>query len=263
MSDTRNESRATGPSEVVNLLTEHFTAANESWRRIAKALREEIASSDDRAFLANTPATKFILSWMREWHQFQKQFGELFARRKRPHAGDEFTAAIALSLEQFLAARTITGRIRSEEKTHKKRGATRPDISICSLCNKLVATIECKTQLGYKRKDWKVAFEQRTEELGKLFPACSPFLCVLTSENWDFSVFEKSPLYNRQWFCLSSVSQGRISDPVAESEVLTPIEPMFLQILKKLSAVNRSDIDESLAQLSAEEQEQVRCGLEE
>src|SRR5262245_14951205 len=45
-------------------------------------------------------------------------------------APDEFTAAVALCLEQFLASRGLAGRVACEETTHRARGAKRPDVSV-------------------------------------------------------------------------------------------------------------------------------------
>src|SRR5262245_17609542 len=87
------------------LVSRHFAAAQQGWSKIAATLREEIQLLDDTALLASRPITRFILTWMREVTAFQKQFGELFGRTKRPPSADDFTAAVALSLEQFLAAR--------------------------------------------------------------------------------------------------------------------------------------------------------------
>lgn len=259
MSDASNKSPANARTETgaAHVLSAHYQATMACWRRIAEKLKDDIARLDDNAFLAERPATKFILTWMRELSRFQSEFGQLFGRRKRPSAGDEFTAAVGLSLEQFLASRNVPGRIRCEENTHQKRGATKPDVSVRSITDQLVATVECKTDLGWDRKEWKNKCEKRAEDLGKLFPGVLSFLCVQTSRNWDSSEFEKSPHFGNLWFCLSTVSTGHISDPIADSEILSPIEPMFFDILAKVRSVNDTEIVDWLRRLSPQEQQEI------
>src|SRR5713226_757039 len=133
----------------IQLLYQHFAATYVAWVRIADTLRVEIADLTDHAFLTERPATKFILTWMRSLGEFQTKFGKLFGRIKRPPKADEFTTAVAICLEQFLAARGFAGRVASEETTHRAKGAKRPDVSVYSHTGQIVATVECKTNLGW------------------------------------------------------------------------------------------------------------------
>jgi hypothetical protein len=219
-------------TDVLDLLADQFKTASRDWSRIAEELRLAFALPDD-ALLAERPATKFILTWMRDLRAFQKRFGSLFGRKKQPPLADDFTAAVALCLEQFLKARGQTGRVRCEETTHKKRGATRPDVSVRSAAAVLVATVECKTNLGWNRKKWKEQCEARNAALLERFPACSPYLCVLTQKNWDSAEFLGSPYCGKQWFCLSKVSVGKITD--SAKDILHPIEGMLLSILGQVT----------------------------
>jgi hypothetical protein len=218
----------------IQLLNQHFAATYEAWVRIADTLKVAFAGLKDDGFLTERPATKFILTWMRCLGEFQTKFGKLFGRIKRPPKSDEFTAAVAICLEQFLASRRIPGRVASEETTHRAKGAKRPDISVNSDSGQLLATIECKTNLGWSRKEWKEQINKRTEQMRISCPGSESFLCVLTQSNWDYSEFERSPLCGKQWFCLSTVPVGRISDPVADTDIKIPIEPMLLDILAKV-----------------------------
>ena len=257
--NARNQPFGKEPSEVVHLLSEHFRGANDCWRRLARKLYEDMCGLDDTSLLAEQPATKFVLAWMRELAEFQSSFGELFGRKKRPPAADDFTAAVGLSLVQFLATRGFDNRLFEmvvcEETTHREKNAKRPDISVKSFFRKeLVATVECKTQVGWNRKDWKDEYEGRVSELRKDFPRSTPFLCVLTQANWNFSEFEIAPDYKKHWFCLSTVSPDRISDPVADSDVLCPIEEMFLAIFATLQDAYRED----LQQMPEEIQQAIR-----
>ena len=170
---------------------------------------------------------------MRELRAFRKRFGSLFGRRKQPPLADDFTAAVALCLAQFLAARGHAGSVRCEQTTHKKRGATRPDVSVLSSAGRLVATVECKTNLGWNRKGWREKCEARNAALLGRFPGCTPYMCVLTQKNWDSTEFLGSPYSGKQWFCLSKVGVGKLTDPAGD--ILHPIEAMFLSILGRLT----------------------------
>jgi len=242
----------------IQLLDQHFVATYEAWVRIADTLKVDIADLTDEAFLTERPATKFILTWMRSLGEFQTKFGKLFGRIKRPPKADEFTAAVAIGLEQFLAARGFAGRVASEETIHQAKGATRPDISVYSHSGQLLATVECKTNLGWNRKEWKDQMDKRTEQMRVSCPGSESFLCVLTRSNWDYSEFERSPLCGKQWFCLSIVPVGHISDPVADSDMLLPIEPMFLDILAKV----RTGFVEQILRLSPDDQEKILRSLQ-
>jgi hypothetical protein len=222
-----------GSSNVsLRLLADHFKAGSGEWCRIADELQDAFALPDD-SLLTEQPASKFILTWMRELRAFQRKFGALFGRIKQPPLADDFTAAVALCLGQFLTARGHAGRVCCEKTTHKKRGATRPDVSVFSAADTLIATVECKTNLGWNRKKWREQCDNRNAALLQAFPGCMPYMCVLTQKNWNSDEFLNSPLSRKQWFCLSKVSVGKIKDPA--DSVLHPIEFMFLDILGRLT----------------------------
>jgi hypothetical protein len=221
------------PSDSVPVLVnDHFNAALGDWTRIGERMRTVCAVADN-VLLIERPVSVFMLTWMRDLRAFQKQFGSLFGRKKQPPLADDFTAAVALCLEQFLAARGYPGSVRCEETTHKKRGATRPDVSVLSDANLLVATIECKTNLGWNRKGWKDQCEARNASLVGLFPGCTSYMCVLSQKNWNSEEFLNSPFSGKEWFCLSKVGVGKIGDPA--DAILHPIESMFLGILARLN----------------------------
>ncbi len=246
-------------TDPVQLLNQHVAASQDAWVRIAAALKESLATLSDDAFKSERPATKFILAWMRGLGEFQTKYDNLFGRIKRPPKADEFTSAVALCLEQFLASRGLDGRVGCEATTHRARGAKRPDVSVYSHSGQCVATVECKTNFGWNRKKWQDQIEKRTKQLHVSCPGSDFFLCVLTRRNWDYSEFERSPLCGKRWFCLSAVPVGRISDPVADSDILLAIEPMFLDILAKV----RVDLVEEIRRLPANEQQKVRRLIEE
>ena len=88
--------------------------------------------------------------------------------------------------------------ISSERPIQRKRNAIRPDISLWR-SNELLAIIECKTQLGWHRENWRSHFEEREESYEKArrqaakqtgliistFPQeCLSALELILDENW-------------------------------------------------------------------------------
>lgn len=237
------------------LLTRYFQSAAETWRCIAGELRMAFANLNDDSFERERLATKFILTWMRDLKRYQDSFGGLIERRKRPSVADDFTAAVAFSLEQFLATRGFRGLVRCEETTHRKRRASRPDMSLRSpFAEVLIATVECKTDFGWTRQGWRDAFRARTEKLQTQFPGCASYLCVLFNKDWACK--------EKQWFCLSRHCPTRLGDPIQDTDILTPIEPMFLGLVAKMHAAKTSDLIDAINKMSDAEKEKLRCALE-
>jgi hypothetical protein len=203
----------------------------------ANALETRLtALPSDRAFVESKMATTFILAWMRTHYLWQKQFNGLFNCAKSSSAADQFTAAVALTLERFLHAHHLSGHVRSEVSLKKKKGAPRPDISIWANDERVVSVIECKTNLGYQRTGWKSQYYERTNKFLSLHPGSVSFLCVLTKDNWQESwpAFMGSPLFGKRWFCLSKVWPTELGDNL-DAHVGSPIEPMFLEIREALA----------------------------
>lgn len=215
-------------------MTEPTTAIKETlnqtltgYRRAAALLRESFEDLDSK------PATKFILTWMAELTAYHREFGNIFGRVKRPPIADDFTAAVAIALNEFLSFHGFTDSVRSEQTTHRHRNATRPDVSVWS-GDKLIATIECKTNFGWNRHGWQNAHEARSDSLRELFPDCTSYLCVLTQKNWDSSNLENSDKFGKEWFCLCNETPGKVSLPISDDAILKPIEPMMIDLLNKL-----------------------------
>jgi hypothetical protein len=110
----------------------------------------------------------------------------------------------------------------------------RPDISIW-LDDNLIAILECKTQLGWNRDNWKKDFEEREKKLKREYPEAQAYLLVVTSLNWGG--FGQDENAGRKYFCLSSEWPNRIDINKLDNYLLNPIdEPIlsfFIQKYKK------------------------------
>ncbi len=216
------------------LITDLLTQSLSGYRSVTEQLFAEFSDLNDQKFAESRLATKFILSWMRDLKHYHVAFGGLFNRRKRPSIADDFTAAIGICLNEFLKSRGHEGCVSVEEQTHRQRGATRPDVSVRDASGKLIATIECKTDFGWNRNRWQLDHEKRSASLREHYPDCTTYLCVLTQQNWDNTALQNSENFGTQWFCLCKKNVGKLESTIHDSDILTPIEPMFLDTLRKL-----------------------------
>jgi hypothetical protein len=216
--------------KAIALLAEHFTKVTVDWIQIAAAIKEDLDLSDDE-LLKQRPATRFILNWMWKIRQQQDIFNFLIPRNKQPAISEHFTFAVAITLELFLRGRGHAGRVRCEETIRHEGKTLRPDVSIRSESEAVLATVECKTQLGYKRKSWRDEWDTRLAFLGQSSPTCKPYMCVLTERNWDAKPFITDQLFNAQWFCLSN---WRYRKEPSDINITGPIEPMFISIANLL-----------------------------
>jgi len=83
--------------------------------------------------------------------------------------------------------------------SHDRPWLPTPDISIWRE-DALLAAIECKTQLGWRRHDWAFHFDEREQKLKEAFPDAKMFLLVMTSCNW--SGFRNDPRSGKQLICV-------------------------------------------------------------
>lgn len=215
-------------------ITDSLTQALSGYRSATERLHAAFCKISDQQFAESRLATKFILSWMRDLKHFHRNFGDLFNRRKRPPIADDFTASVAICLNEFLKSRGHSDCVRAEETTHRHRNATRPDISVRDLSDNLLATIECKTNFGWNRDGWQIDHEVRSETLRELCPDCTTYLCVLTQKNWDSTDLQNSDKFGTEWYCLCNENVGKLETPIPDSAILTPIEPMFIATLNRL-----------------------------
>jgi hypothetical protein len=123
-----------------------------------------------------------------------------FLSKKFAQAGsDFFVETILFFLKLFNDVNSLGLELKSEQTIQRKRNAMRPDISIWR-GSELPGVIECKTQLGWHRHEWKSHFESREKKLKEVFPDAQIFLIVMTSLNWPG--FGDDERVGKQLFCL-------------------------------------------------------------
>ncbi len=107
-------------------------------------------------------------------------FSDVPSQEATTYGGRLHPLRLLYAWNSFCPQQGFPGFVRGEETVIRKIGATRPDISVRDHCEGLLATIECKTNLGWARDSWKQKHETRSANLKALFPECTTFLCVMS-----------------------------------------------------------------------------------
>jgi hypothetical protein len=192
------------------------------------SLYEEIKSNASIS-LEERNITKAILLRMKAYYNTQNKIKKFLNKRYLSAASDFFVEAIAFYLKLIFDKKGVDFEVHSERQIMPKRGAIRPDISVWEN-DKVVAIIECKTQLGWNRDKWEEDFRKRESKLKDKFPNAKAFLVVMTSENWPgFSDDNKK--VGEQYFTLSSTWPTNIPDDKVDSVIMNPIEDLFKKII--------------------------------
>jgi len=180
--------------------------------------------------------TKAILLRMKAYYDTQNKIKEFLNKRYMTAASDFFVEAIAFYLKLIFNKEGIDFEVHSERQIVPRRGAIRPDISVWKN-DKVIAIIECKTQLGWNRDKWEEDFKKRESKLKNEFPNAKAFLVVLTSVNWS-GFPDDNKKVGEQYFTLSSTWPTNISDDKIDSVIMNPIEGLFKKIISGTTAHN-------------------------
>ena len=164
------------------------------------------------------------------YYETQDKIVKLLDKRSVSPASDFFVETVAFYLKIFLEKRKKPLSVKSEVRFDTQNGYMKPDISIWQ-DRKVIAIIECKTNLGFARKRWENDFIIREKQLKFSFPQAKAFLLVLSSKNWaGFKTDDKR--VNSQFFALSNTRLREIKEAPLEMVVENRIEKLFSEILK-------------------------------
>ena len=172
--------------------------------------------------------TNTIANRMRVFYLMQWKTKVFLGKRIAQSGSDFFVETILFFLKLFNDVENPNLEISSERSVQRKRNSKRPDISVWRGSD-LCAVLECKTQLGWSRGNWRADFESRELTLKEIFPDVKMFLFVMSSCNWPG--FGDHPRIGKQLFCLLDVWPTELSIPPEKSMLYpTPIEDLFKQI---------------------------------
>jgi len=193
-------------------------------------LYEEIKSNASIS-LEERDITKAILLRMKAYYDTQNKIKEFLNKRYLSAASDFFVETIVFYLKVILDIEDIGLEVHSERQIRQKKEAIRPDISVWKN-NKVVAIVECKTQLGWNRDKWEEDFKKREVKLKGEYPNARAFLVVMTSKNWPGFPADNKKV-GEQYFTLSSMWPKNISmDKIDDvGVIINPIEDLFKKII--------------------------------
>jgi hypothetical protein len=190
--------------------------------------------------LSSDEVTRAILLRLRAYYLAQEAIKALLGKRVAAAGSDFFVESLVFFLRVLNETHRLGVEVESEVALIKKRGSARPDITIrCD--GRPIAIIECKTQLGWKRKGaWLMDFEARERLIHESFVEVPLFLVVMTEAN--FEGLGKDPRVGSQFFALLKKPYWpAYIDPERLSEVIQdPIEPLFVQIVEYAMASRKS-----------------------
>ena len=175
--------------------------------------------------------TKAIILRLKTYYETHDRAAKFLNKRTIAPLPDFFVETVGFFLKLFLEQLNSPLEVHSERPLRQKRGSLRPDISIWN-GGKVVAIIECKTNLGFARNDWEETFAKREQKLKRISPTAKAFLLVLTSINW--SGFSKTDeRVGKQFFCLCNEGMRNIKDRPIDEVIENKIEHMFAQIIEQ------------------------------
>lgn len=170
-----------------------------------------------------------IILRMRGYYLSQHAVKKLLGKRYIGAASDVFVETVLFYLQALNFSHKLGLEVHSEKQIKPKKKALRPDISIWK-GDRVVAVIECKTQLGWNRDSWETDYLKRKKALRKAFPYAQSFLLVMTPTNWRG--FGRSKKVGREYFVLSKEWPDKVKQDSIERSVITPIEKLFKRIVE-------------------------------
>ena len=167
--------------------------------------------------------SRAVLARLKSYMTAQDAIKAALGKEYSSPAADFFVESVLFYLRVALERLTPGVVVASEKSILRKRGALRPDISIWR-DDRLVAAVECKTQLGWNRGEWLNDFERRESRMKAAFPGARLFLLVMTGSNWPG--FGDDPRAGTEFFVLLRNVWPR--------DVVEPLAPLIVHRVEDL-----------------------------
>ncbi|WOB44610.1 hypothetical protein HNI00_16750 [Thermoleptolyngbya oregonensis NK1-22] len=184
--------------------------------------------------------SRVVANRLRAFYCAQNEIKKFLGKQIAPAGADFFVETVLFCLRIFNDIEHLGLEILSERTVARRRKSIRPDITIWKE-GKIIAVIECKTQLGWMRKNWHSHFDEREKQLSEAFPESEMFWFVMTSCNWDGfeKALEDGLTTEKKLLCfLNKIWPTQIPKEIPKdpeiSIFLTPIENLLKEI-KRLS----------------------------
>ena len=175
--------------------------------------------------LAKKEITEAILERLKSYYSTQNAIKNFLNKRYITAGADYFVETTLFFLNLYFQTLGENYQAHSERQIRQKRGSIRPDISVWK-GNEVVATIECKTQLGWNRNSWEEDYKNRETILKREYLNANSYLLVMTGSNWGG--FGVHPLLGKKYFCL--LCDIWPIEYTQNDQIFTPIEGLFKQL---------------------------------
>lgn len=180
-----------------------------------------------------------LFNRLQAFYHAQEAIKNFLGKRVAQAGSDFFVESVLFLLRLFNETEDLEFEISSELAVQRKRNAIRPDISIWK-DGKLLAVVECKTQLGWLRNHWQHHFKERERKLKEIFPESQFLVFVMTGCNWPGFGYQPANPEERQFFCfLKDAWPAHLFGKFDYSLIESPIEDL-LQRVKSLSSSGKS-----------------------
>lgn len=200
--------------------------------------------------------TVSIINRLKAYYNHGNDIKDLLDKNKLAPASDFFVEQVAFFVKLYLAKVNPGLIVCSERTVSLDRGYIIPDISIWNDKDELVSIIECKTQLGFNRKNWYDDFITREKKL----PNTKCFYIVMTNNNWDGLADKLGEDYQqsktRQFFCL--LKDKWPHEEGAIDSIDDTIEGLLLSLKKLKKCKERDDRLIGLYKCFATEKEKIK-----
>jgi hypothetical protein len=212
-----------------------FTETDQIYRAAIEAPGRDLATAFAAARLVPqidlnaTDITHAVLLRLKSFLLCQEKIKSELGKVYAAPAADFFVESVCFFLKVVLGELDPSLTVASEKNIVRRRGSMRPDISIWR-GETVVASIECKTQLGWNRNGWLHDFEDREKRLATEFPAAKLFLLVMTGSNW--LGFGNDKRVGKQFFVLLDDIWPNTFEPSSTTtSIVHPIEKLFHEVL--------------------------------
>lgn len=214
-----------------------FTEADERYRAVIEGPGRELqaafaaARAVEPIDMDGTDITHAVLLRLRAFYQCQETIKVLLDKVYAAPAADFFVETVCFFLKVVLERFDPTLSVASERNIVRGRGSMRPDISIWR-DGKVVAAIECKTQLGWNRNGWRHDFNAREVRLHGEFPNARLFLLVMTTSNWEgFEEVDRERVGTQFFVLLNDIWPIEFDPKAAANTIVHPIERLIQALL--------------------------------
>jgi len=216
-----------------------FTEADQSYRAVIEAVGQQLpaafqeANAISKVDLNGSDVTYAVLLRLKSFFITQEHIKKELNKVYAAPAADFFVETVCFFLKIVLGKIDDSLIVASEKSITPKRGSIRPDISIWK-DGKVLVAIECKTQLGWNRDNWREDFNVRQTQLISQCCDAKLFLLVMTGSNWGG--FGADARVGKQFFVLLDDIWPVAFDIVGSSnKIVHTIEMLLNEILSHIN----------------------------